>query len=96
MSITHVIGIVAPSSPVPDGLVDQSITYFENLGFKVKTGKHLNKNELFAAGTDEDRAADIMDFVKDPEVSVIITTSGLFFVAQKDLPPSTVMHAPVI
>ena len=76
MSIKHVIGIVAPSSPVPDGLVDQSITYFENLGFKVKTGTHLNKNELFAAGTDEERASDIMDFIKDPEVSVIITTNG--------------------
>ena len=76
MSSKHVIGIVAPSSPVPDGLVDQSITYFENLGFKVKTGKHLDKNELFTAGTDEERASDIMDFIKDPEVSVIITTNG--------------------
>lgn len=76
MSIKHVIGIVAPSSPVPDGLVEQSIAYFKNLGFQVKTGKHLDKNQLFAAGTDEERAADIMDFIKDPEVSVIITTNG--------------------
>ena len=76
MSSKHVIGIVAPSSPVPDGLVDQSITYFENLGFKVKTGKHLDKNELFTAGTDEERASDIMDFVKDPEILVIIITNG--------------------
>jgi muramoyltetrapeptide carboxypeptidase len=76
MSIKHVVGIVAPSSPVPDGLIEKSVVYFENLGFKVKTGKYLDKNELFAAGTDEERAADIMDFVKDPEVSVIITTNG--------------------
>ena len=76
MSIKRIIGIVAPSSPVPDGLIKQSVEYFQKLGFKVKTGKHLDKNELFAAGTDEQRAADIMDFIKDPEVSVIITTNG--------------------
>ena len=49
MSIKHVVGIVAPSSPVPDGLIEKSVVYFENLGFKVKTGKYLDKNELFAA-----------------------------------------------
>lgn len=76
MSIKHVIGIVAPSSPVPDGLIKQSVEYFHKLGFKVKTGKHLDKKELFAAGSDEQRAADIMDFIKDPEASVIITTNG--------------------
>ncbi len=76
MSIKHVIGIVAPSSPVPDGLIKQSVEYFQRLGFKVKTGKHLDKKELFAAGTDEERAADTMDFIKDPEISVIMTTNG--------------------
>lgn len=76
MSIKHVIGIVAPSGPVPDGLVEQSIAYFKNLGFQVKTGKHLDKKELFTAGSDEQRAADIMDFIKDPEISLIITTNG--------------------
>ena len=76
MSIKHVVGIVSPSSPVPEGLIQQSVAYFENLGFVVKIGSSLNRNELFAAGTDEERAADIMGFVKDPEVSVIITTNG--------------------
>lgn len=64
------------TSPVPDGLIKQSVEYFHKLGFKVKTGKHLDKKELFAAGRDEERAADIMDFIKDPEVSLIITTNG--------------------
>ncbi len=76
MTFNHVIGMITPSSPAPDALVEQSVTFFEALGFKVKTGKHLDKNELFAAGTDEERATDIMDFFKDPEISVIITTNG--------------------
>lgn len=47
MSIKHVIGIVSPSSPVPDGLIKQSVEYFHKLGFKVKTGKHFDKKEIW-------------------------------------------------
>ncbi len=71
-----VIGIIAPSSPVPKDLVEKTITYFETHGFTVKSGKNIKKFELFAAGTDEERAADIMDFFKDPDISVIVTTNG--------------------
>lgn len=76
MNMKHVIGIVAPSGPVPDELTQQSVEYFDRLGFKVKTGQHLDKKQLFVAGTDAERAADIMTFIKDPEISVIITTNG--------------------
>lgn len=72
----HVVCIISPSSPMPEGLLGQSIEYFESLGFKVKTGKHLYKKELFAAGAVEERAADIMDCFKDPEVSIIMSTNG--------------------
>jgi len=71
-----VIGIIAPSSPVPKDLVEKTIAYFETHGFTVKSGKNIKKFELFAAGTDEERAADIMDFFKDPDISVIVTTNG--------------------
>jgi len=71
-----VIGIIAPSSPVPKNLVEKAITYFETQGFTVKSGKNIKKYELFAAGTDEERAADIMAFFKDPDISAIITTNG--------------------
>jgi len=71
-----VIGIIAPSSPVPNGLVENSIAYFEGQGVIVKSGKNLKKSELFAAGTDEQRAADIMTLFNDSNVSAIITTNG--------------------
>ena len=29
MKSKQVIGMIAPSSPVPDGLIEQSVTYFE-------------------------------------------------------------------
>ncbi len=59
MSAKIVIGIVAPSSPVPDSLIQQSVTYFEKLGFSVRLRKYLDKTELFAAGIDEERAIEI-------------------------------------
>jgi muramoyltetrapeptide carboxypeptidase len=71
-----VVGIIAPSSPVRRGLVEDSVAYFESQGFKVKIGKNVNKSELSAAGTDEQRAYDIMTFFKDSDVSAIITTNG--------------------
>jgi muramoyltetrapeptide carboxypeptidase len=76
LSSNLAVGIVAPSSPVPNGLIENSITYFENQGCIVKLGKNIGKSDLFAAATDEQRAADIMDFFKDPEISMIITTNG--------------------
>ncbi len=70
------IGLIAPSSPVSPGLIEASIAYFEKEGFKVKVGKNSQKAELFSAGTDEERAEDIMSFFKDSDVSAIITTNG--------------------
>lgn len=70
------IGLVAPSSPIPSGLLKASISYFEKKGFKIKVGKNIKKQELFSAGTDEERAEDIMTFFKDPDVSAIITAYG--------------------
>lgn len=72
----QVIGILAPSSHVPEGLIGQATRYFENLGFSVRLGKNIDKIELLAAGSDIQRAEDLMDFFKDPEISIIVTTNG--------------------
>ncbi|HHR1385262.1 TPA: S66 peptidase family protein [Legionella pneumophila] len=71
-----VIGIVAPSSPVPNGLIKIAVEYLQQQGIRVKLGKSLENSELFAAGTDKERAADIMSFFYDSEVAVILTTNG--------------------
>ena len=70
------IGLITPSSPLPSGLLESSIAYFEKEGFKIKIGKNIQKSELFSAGTDEERAEDIMTFFKDSAVSVLLTTNG--------------------
>ena len=70
------IGLITPSSPLFPGRLENSIAFFENNGCKVKVGNHNTKSDRFLAGTDEQRAEDIMNFFNDPEVDVLIVTGG--------------------
>jgi muramoyltetrapeptide carboxypeptidase len=70
------IGIIAPSSPVPKGLIKTAAEYLRQQGILIKLGNSIESSELFAAGTDTERAADIMSFFNDPEVFAILTTNG--------------------
>lgn len=70
------IGLVAPSSPPQPGRVEAGARYLQQKGFKVKLGRHLQDEERFLAGTDENRAADIMGFFADPEVKAIMAVAG--------------------
>jgi muramoyltetrapeptide carboxypeptidase len=58
------------------GRLEAGIPYLEQKGFKVKLGKHIKNANRFLAGTDKERAQDIMDFFSDPEVKAIVATGG--------------------
>lgn len=70
------IGLITPSSPLFPGRLEASIEFFEKHGCKVKVGKHNTKSDRFLAGTDEERAEDIMNFFNDPEVDALVVTGG--------------------
>ena len=70
------IGLVAPSSPLRAGRIESGTRYLERLGFKVKHGVHLEQEERFLAGSDADRAQDIMSFFLDKDVHAIMATAG--------------------
>lgn len=70
------IGLVTPSSPLILERLKKGTEYLENMGYKVKLGKHIKKADRFLAGTDLERASDIMDFFKDPQVQGIIAMAG--------------------
>lgn len=70
------IALITPSSPLFPGRLEASIKYFEDKGYKVKVGKHNKKADRFLAGTDQERAEDIMAFFSDEEVSALIVTGG--------------------
>jgi muramoyltetrapeptide carboxypeptidase len=69
------IGIVSPSSPLTKP-IDSAIDYLQKLGFKIKFGTHFKKKNRFLAGTDIERAEDLMVFFEDPEVKAIIASRG--------------------
>lgn len=70
------IGIVAPASPESKDFIDNKITCFESLGFKIKKGKHLYDNYGYLAGNDKARAEDLNTMFADREVQAIICLRG--------------------
>ncbi|MDP2208936.1 MAG: LD-carboxypeptidase [Bacteroidota bacterium] len=71
------IGIVAPASPhSSNDKLTNGIRYFEQLGYKVVIGKHINDKMGYLAGTDKSRASDINNFLNDKKIKAIFCTRG--------------------
>jgi muramoyltetrapeptide carboxypeptidase len=71
------IGLVAPAStPIPEEKIEKGIAYLEQLGYLVKLGKHIRDIHGYLAGTDEERAADFNDMVRDKRVKAIFSIRG--------------------
>ena len=71
------LGIIAPASAPPDpGNVDRAIAALEKLKFKTKLAKHVHKRHGFLAGSDRDRAADLMSMFSDRKVDGILCVRG--------------------
>ena len=71
------IGIIAPASASanPDGYA-RSAAALEQLGFKPKLSPNVRQRWGFLAGTDAERAADLMSMFTDDEVKGIICLRG--------------------
>ena len=54
------IGLISPSSPIEQEILDISIAYFKNTGCKVKVGRHVLKSGMMSVGSYIERAEDIM------------------------------------
>lgn len=71
------VGIIAPSSPPPDpGAVDQAVAGLERLGFRPRLARNVRARHGFLAGTDRERAADLMAVFNDAAVRGIICLRG--------------------
>ena len=72
------IGLITPASPLFEA--QQSIIAaqekMENLGYKVKLGKHITKKWGYLAGSDNERLDDLHMMVEDEEVKAIIAIRG--------------------
>jgi muramoyltetrapeptide carboxypeptidase len=71
------IGVIAPASAPPDPkAIDRSVDAIEKLGFKPKLAPNVRKRWGFLAGSDRDRAGDIMKMFTDRKVSAILCVRG--------------------
>ncbi|MEI9866298.1 MAG: LD-carboxypeptidase [Limisphaerales bacterium] len=71
------IGIIAPASAPPDPkAVDHAAEELENFGFKPKLAKNVRARLGFLAGTDRERATDVMQMFTDKKVKAIICIRG--------------------
>jgi muramoyltetrapeptide carboxypeptidase len=70
------IGIVAPSSGVPQVELRLGVQKLKEAGFKLKVHPQCKRRHLYLAGTDEERAQAIMDYALDPSIDVIWCARG--------------------
>ncbi|MFG5410870.1 LD-carboxypeptidase [Piscinibacter sakaiensis] len=69
--------MVAPSSAVYEaGPRELAIESLQGLGYRVVEGRHLRERRGPFAGTDAQRAADLMAMVDDPQVHGILALTG--------------------
>ena len=71
------IGLIAPSSNVTENQdIAFAIDIIKSFGFKVKLGEHLYQRHGYLAGKDQDRAHDVNQMFKDPQVDGIFCLRG--------------------
>ncbi|HEY5915406.1 MAG TPA: LD-carboxypeptidase [Verrucomicrobiae bacterium] len=77
LEIGDTLGIIAPASAPPDaGNIDRAAQAVEALGFKPRLAPNARKRLGFLAGSDRDRASDLMRMFADPAVKGIICVRG--------------------
>lgn len=73
------IGIFSPSSPItyfcPERF-HRGEKYLETMGFKILEGKLTGKNDFYRSGSIKDRAEELNELIRNPEVKCIMSTIG--------------------
>ncbi|RKP53048.1 LD-carboxypeptidase [Cohnella endophytica] len=70
------VGIVTLGSPLARETIDTRIAYLQSMGLKVVIGKYVYAENGFLAGTDAERAEDLMNMFRDDRVRLILPSRG--------------------
>ena len=76
LKIGDTLAVIAPSSAIPEHVVERALNNLSGLGFKLKLGKHLREKKGYLAGTDEQRLEDLHWAFSDKEVSAVWCIRG--------------------
>ncbi len=70
------VGVIAPAGPVNPEELEKGLIVLEKMGFKPHVGKYVYEKNHFVAGTDEQRAEDVMAMFKNPDIKAIFCARG--------------------
>jgi muramoyltetrapeptide carboxypeptidase len=70
------IGIVAPASNIKPDLLDEGCRELERLGFRTLYRPGITTTYRYFSGTDERRAAELLEMIRNPEVRAIFCARG--------------------
>ncbi len=70
------IALAAPAGPVDPEALESGRVALTRLGFEVVVGDGILARDGYLAGSDERRAAELMGFIRDPEVAAIVCARG--------------------
>ena len=70
------VGVVALAGPVDPNQLKSGLSVLQKMGLNPVSGKHILARNGFLAGTDEERAEDLMSLFSDPEIKGIFCARG--------------------
>ena len=70
------IGITCPAGDITAKEIQPSVDLIQSWGFRIKIGDTVGKKDFIFGGTDEERAADFQQMLRDPELSAILCARG--------------------
>lgn len=76
LKLGDTLGVIAPSSALPDHVVERAIKNLEGLGFKLQLGKNLRAKNGYLAGTDEQRLEDLHWAFSNKEIDAVWCIRG--------------------
>ena len=73
------IGITAPASPSSPWEINEAVRFLKSMDCSVEIGKLINKKNReykYLSASDDDRAAEFMEFIENPEIDAIMCARG--------------------
>lgn len=70
------VALASPSGPIKPEVVQPLATQLQAWGFRVAVGASAYSQWGYLAGSDQERAADLNAFFRDPEVAAVLATRG--------------------
>ena len=79
LNVGDTIGIFSPSSPITyscPGRFERAKKYLQDKGFKIIEGNLTGKHDFYRSGSIKERADELNELIRNPEVKCIMSTIG--------------------